>query len=769
MLKRVSISLLIALSSSGVFAQGWVNNGANVVLTDSVHVVVTTVNGHYLNKSNGLIRSKRESYFHIRGNWINNGGNEAVASNNGTVILDGAVQQILGTNSSSFNNLWLTGTGDKYLGIETLVGGGQLGIKSGQLDLTNKRLYLNTNTLIVNNEKNDAIQRSNGIIVGETNPIVGYSFVQWNFRDQPFGNQYEIPFGSTDDIYIPFLFNIDQDGVSSLDSGHLKVAMYPTNPLVALNNRPLPAGVTNLDNEYGIENDIKSLDRFYVVQSGGFGFQPQLSLTFPYIDREWDQLAGSLNDIVEDDLVAVRYNSGNNQWNYDGSGTADAGNNNVSSSAGSSFAGNWVLYNISPCPVASLEFDEVCFGEQMEFRNTSTIDRGLITEVEWDLEGAAYSGQDTVQHLFPNDGTQNIRLIVTSDRGCKDTAITTIEVHPLPVIDFGYTDTCLGMPTIFTSRSTTRTGTPMLHQWKSPGMTPGSGAQFAHVFPSIGMFTMTHISTNSWGCIDSASKDFNVRETPPVEFFTREICEGEVVNFVDQTGGAAALRSWTWKVGEEIISYSDSTSRRFSFAGTYPITLVLENEYGCIDSFVQPQLVKPKAIADFTFWPDRVLISDPIVRFFDNSTNANIYDWDFGDGVGRSNLMNPEYTYADTGAYSVLLIADNDGQCPDTVRKTIVIGPDLKIFIPNAFTPQGLDNLNETFKPSGILQGMRDFHMQIYNRWGEMLFESFSIDNPWDGTYRGVEVEMGNYLYLIRVVDHQRNEHFFKGMVMLLR
>lgn len=767
MLKRVSISLLIALSSSGLFAQGWVNNGANVVLTDSVHVVVTTANGHYLNKNNGLIRSKRESYFHLRGNWINNGGNEAIASNNGTVILDGGVQQILGTDPSSFNNLNLTGNGDKYLGIETLVGGGQNGIKSGALDLTNKRLYLNTNTLIVNNENTDAIQRSNGIIVGETNPIIGYSFVQWNFRDKTFGNLYEIPFGSTDDIYIPFRFNIDQGGSSSQDSGRIKVAMYPTNPLVALNNRPLPAGVTNLNNTFGIENDINSLDRFYVVESGGFGFQPELSLTFPYIDREWDQLAGSTNDIIEDDLIAVRYGSG--QWLYKGSGTANTGQNNVNASAGSSFAGNWVLYNESPCPEASLEFDEVCFGEAMEFRNTSTIVKGSIDQVEWTIDGTKYAGSDTVQHLFPTDGTQNVKLVVTSDRGCPDSVLTTVEVHPIPEIDFTYTDTCLGMPTIFSSLSTTRTGGPLMHEWKSVGMTQGSGPQFAHVFPAIGMFTMNHISINTWGCKDSLSKDFNVRETPPVEFYTREICEGEVVSFVDETGGDAALQTWTWKVDDEIISYSDSTSRRFSMEGTYPVTLIIENEYGCIDSITQPQLVKPKAIADFSFWPDKILISDPIVRFFDNSTNANIFRWDFGDGVGTSIEQDPEYTYADTGYYPVVLIADNDGQCPDTVRKTIAIGPDLKIFIPNAFTPQGLDNLNETFKPSGVLQGMRDFHMQIYNRWGEMLFESFSIDNAWDGTYRGTEVEMGNYLYLIRVVDHQRNEHFFKGMVMLLR
>jgi len=761
--------LFLVLTISQLLGQGWVNNGAKIVLTDSVHVVLTTANGHYTNKNNGLIYSKRKSFLILRGNWFNNGGNPAIASNDGSVILDGGGQSINGSDPTSFNNLILQGNGNKSLSVPILVGGGETGTKTGLLELNDKSLYLNSNTLTINNAKTNAVTRTSGLIIGETQPAAGYSFVQWNCRDQPASNQYVIPFGSNDQLYIPFAIDINKSGVSIRDSGFVRVAMYPTNPLLPLNNRPLPSGVANLNNEFGLENDFKCLDRFYVVQSAGYGFRPDLSFTYPYIDREWDQLLGSVNDIVEKELRAVRYNRGSSQWQYPGGGRADITSNNLSFNVGTNFTGDWVLFNWPSCPDVDFAFHPICKGETMELVNQSTVSKGVIDSVVWDIDGVTYTGSDTIRHRFTVDGSFDVKLKIRSDRGCWDSLTQEVTVHPLPVVNFAYTDTCLGQPTTFTETSTTATGSPMTHEWISPGFGSGIGSKYSFVYPVVSAYDMQLISTNSWGCKDSLTREFNVRELPIVQFEFDEICEGDDAYFFDKTTGNAVLTNWTWKIDETIFSFNQDAQRFLSTKGVYRVKLIVENEYGCIDSATNNQLVKPKSLADFSFWPDQIAISDPHVNFSNLSVNADIFDWDFGDFMGTSNLPNPEYTYGDTGLYPVVLIANNDGQCPDTVRKLLYVGPAIRIYIPNAFTPHGEDNINETFKPVGILHGLEEFYMEIYNRWGELLYVTHDIEQPWDGTFRGSDVEQDNYLYLIKVVDVYRNETWFKGIVTVLR
>jgi len=767
--KKLSISILCVLAISELFGQGWVNNGAKVVLTDSVHVVVTTANGHYMNKNGGLIFSKRKSYFTLRGNWYNNGGNVAIATNDGTVILDGGGQLIGGLSSTSFNSLFFQGNGNKTLAIPTLVGGGQLGLKSGVLKLNDKSLYLNSNTLTVNNALPSAIQRTQGLIIGETEPGMGYSFVQWNCRDQAINTKYSIPFGSIDQIYIPFDINIDGKGVSTRDSGFVRIAMFPTNPLLAVNNRPFPTGVNNLKNEFGLENDIKCLDRFYIVESAGYGFRPQLTFTYPYIDREWDKLLGSANDVIERELRAVRYNTGSSSWQYPGGGRTDVAKNNLSFSAGSNYTGQWVLFNWPSCPDVQFSTETVCDGESMLMANQSTVSKGVIDSVVWDVGGVIYTDLDTITHVFPNSGDFNVKLKVRSNRGCWDSAINVVTVHPLPLVDFSYNDTCLGQRTIFNQKSSTSTGALTSHFWDLKGVSTGVGDVFNHTFPSVISTDMVLTSFNTWGCRDSTTKTIQIRELPPVDYESNEICEGDVAFFYDRTMGTANKTNWTWKVDETTFSFNADSKRSFASNGVYSVKLIVENEFGCIDSITKNQLVKPKAAADFTFFPTQIAISDPLVRFFNSSGNANYFSWDFGDNIGYSNLANPEYEYGDTGVYPVVLIANNDGQCPDTVMKVLFVGPDIRIFIPNAFTPHGEDHINETFKPVGILHGLDEFYMEIYNRWGELLYKTDDINRPWDGTFRGSDVEQDNYLYLIKVVDVFRNEKWFKGIVTVLR
>jgi gliding motility-associated-like protein len=209
--------------------------------------------------------------------------------------------------------------------------------------------------------------------------------------------------------------------------------------------------------------------------------------------------------------------------------------------------------------------------------------------------------------------------------------------------------------------------------------------------------------------------------------------------------------------------------KAYPLTGNYPIELKVENEFGCRDSLTQNLFVKPKSRASFDFAPDEIYISNPTVSFFEQTIKANQFYWDFGDWSAEQSGAKVQHTYEDTGQYNVRLIANYDGECPDTAFRIIEVRPDIKIYIPNAFTPGIKDQVNSVFRPEGILHGLAEFEMLIYNRWGEKLYETHDINQPWDGSYMGALVHEGAYLYMIRVKDIYGAQDWYKGTVTVLR
>jgi gliding motility-associated-like protein len=151
------------------------------------------------------------------------------------------------------------------------------------------------------------------------------------------------------------------------------------------------------------------------------------------------------------------------------------------------------------------------------------------------------------------------------------------------------------------------------------------------------------------------------------------------------------------------------------------------------------QIVKP--VADFwvmTEYPMEGLSTS----FLNQSQNAWSYTWDFGDASSNSFLVNPTHIYSDPGDYLITLIATNEKGCVDSVSKWIKVIPERYIYFPNSFTPDN-DECNEFF--FGNFIGIIGGHFYLYNRWGELIFESTDLNFKWDGTYEGVPVPIGTY------------------------
>jgi len=142
--------------------------------------------------------------------------------------------------------------------------------------------------------------------------------------------------------------------------------------------------------------------------------------------------------------------------------------------------------------------------------------------------------------------------------------------------------------------------------------------------------------------------------------------------------------------------------------------------------------------------------------------------WNFGDGSTDS-VQNPAHIYQDTGNYQIQLSITNQYGCIDQATQSIYIEPEFILYAPNSFTPNN-DNMNETFMPSGI--GIdNDFEIFIFNRWGDMVFESSDINIPWTGLVNnGTKMAQEDvYVWMVYATDHSKKKHKFIGHVTLIR
>jgi len=176
--------------------------------------------------------------------------------------------------------------------------------------------------------------------------------------------------------------------------------------------------------------------------------------------------------------------------------------------------------------------------------------------------------------------------------------------------------------------------------------------------------------------------------------------------------------------------------------------------------------------AGFVALPNSLTTVDTEVNFTNTSSGAVSYVWDFGDGSGGTTTENPTHSFpnVESGSYVVQLIATSPLGCTDTAYQTITIIEDEIFYVPNTFTPDG-DSYNETFK--AIFTSGYDpfnFTMLIFNRWGEIIWESHDWSVGWNGTYGGKIVPDGIYTWKIEVKTTANDERrMFTGHVNVIR
>jgi large repetitive protein len=368
--------------------------------------------------------------------------------------------------------------------------------------------------------------------------------------------------------------------------------------------------------------------------------------------------------------------------------------------------------------------------------------------------------------------TTTYTVTVTDVNGCTAATQTVqVTVRP-PLVVSGSPDVaiCTGGSTTLTAFASGGNGGPYTITW-NPGNLNGSPVT---VNPTS---TTTYTVIVTDGCTVLPATDtivVTVNPLPVITFTTNPTpaagCAPLCVDFVNSTPNGATC-AWNFTVGT---SSSCNTTFCFTNPGSYDVTLTVTDLNGCVNTLVQPSYVTvyPVPVADFTMTPQPTTILGGPIQFFDLSSGTPvIWDWSFGDvGNSSSNIQNPGFQYPDTGSYTVQLIVENQYGCRDTTTKILRVDQDFTLFAPNAFTPDG-NGVNDEFFPLGEGVDPDNFKMWIFDRWGNLIFETDLWGKGWDGKANGgADIAQEDvYVWKIELRDFAGMKHSYVGHVSLIK
>ena len=290
---------------------------------------------------------------------------------------------------------------------------------------------------------------------------------------------------------------------------------------------------------------------------------------------------------------------------------------------------------------------------------------------------------------------------------------------------------------------------------------------------SQGLYTVSVFGRNQkCGDGDTLYHSFYVHAEPQASFAYEIPCQGAGITFTDHSKPAdAVLTQFTWNVksetGDNQTYHGNPAMLYFNSVVNYTVTLIIKDALGCIDSVSSMITIKPKPDCAFDFV--EIEGKDRGQLQFQNKTNgATSYFWDFGNTF-TSTLTEPQTRYTMEGDYTILLVATSMDGCLDSAIKQYYYTPGL--WLPDAFTPDN-NGTNDVFKPVTLRNTLEPYLLQIYNRWGQLIFTSSIPREGWDGRYKGDECPVGIYRYLVKFRENARENSgtiIQKGAISLIR
>jgi gliding motility-associated-like protein len=332
-----------------------------------------------------------------------------------------------------------------------------------------------------------------------------------------------------------------------------------------------------------------------------------------------------------------------------------------------------------------------------------------------------------------------------------------------PVAAFESKGACAGDSIQLVDRSSNAFGDLIQWNWStnSPGrIVPGKPAKI--VFDSSGLSPVSLVVQSHLGCrSDTFTKMIQVEGKPQVDFQYQKDCFGNI-QYSGQQLDTSYIQRWYYNLGDGYFSIERDSQHFYQRDGDYWIRLLAYSRHGCLSDTV----VKPIRIERVHAYAGRdTIIAAGQPLQLDSRTSSNQVKWTPAIGLNDPFFIQPTAVLQNDQTY-VLEVTNADGcVAKDTVY--IRVFEKEGLYIPNAFTPNG-DGRNDYLRP--FIPGLSKLlQFSIYNRWGQLIFDTTTPDKGWDGMSNSKPCAVGTYVWLVRYQDHSGQMQIRKGTVSLIR
>jgi gliding motility-associated-like protein len=436
---------------------------------------------------------------------------------------------------------------------------------------------------------------------------------------------------------------------------------------------------------------------------------------------------------------------------------------------------------VYPLPKLLTNDTSICSGEytsvQLETNIPATIQWNGVFNMDIQGETTANIMGNFINDFLINNSGQDDTLmyqVLVSASGCDaplDSVL--VIVHDAPDVDFTVNTNplCTDAPVQFNNLS------PMQFDfdWDFGDGSSSTIYSPSHSYMNSTVYEVMLVATNPLNnCSASDSMNIEVNNSPDASFYTMDTVGCGDLNATFYAN-YQSNNEMVWDFGDgEFLTQVGNVTNYYGQAGCYDVALTVTSPEGCVtqDVYDDYVCVYENPVAMIGASPMSVNALNPTVQFYNSSQNTISYLWQMGDG-NISYDDNPTYTYEMVGAdYYVLMTAFNEVGCFDTASINIHVYEELIFYVPNSFTPND-DEINQMFTPV-LSQGMKRnyFEFYIYNRWGEIVFESHDPEVGWNGAYGpdAIDCSIGTYTWKLKLETLQTQEIVeFYGHVNLIR
>lgn len=342
-----------------------------------------------------------------------------------------------------------------------------------------------------------------------------------------------------------------------------------------------------------------------------------------------------------------------------------------------------IMY-VNPHPVTDFTLSDtlMCLREnKFKMSDKSTIKSGSFTKL-WKFGDNSTSNSSFPIHTFSNTGSYQIKLITTSNNGCKDSIAKNVKVKPHPLTLFAVSDTssCLRINKFsFDDNSMISSGN-YSRLWKFGDDSSSTIHSPTHIYLLTGSYKAKLITTSDFGCKDSMIRNIYIRPHPNTSFYMNDSIQCELDNlfkFINTTSIKAGNYSNLWILGDTNTSSLSFPSHHYNGfkSDTLRVKLIATSDFGCKDSIEKSVIIRPSPHAKFFTDNDKQCLHANIFQFKNKSDyliGTGLAFWQFEDG-DTSNINNPIHTYQKSGTYRVMLKILSDIGCTDTVSQKIIV------------------------------------------------------------------------------------------------